>query len=199
MVIGQPASASRLGRIIGSGRPGVGPGDTVSSTAEESAAKSGASAGAAGRNDSGTPDVRPDRSITVVRMFPSSSELTVGDGLSITLDLSAGTDVGHVPFHLLYDPAVLHFESGEEGAFLGSDGMPTAFFVGPSRSGDSVVVGLSRLGRVQGVDGGGPLCTLQFTAVGPGHAGLVFARANVRDSSNHNVPSEFEAVDVRVR
>ena len=77
--------------------------------------------------------------------------------------------------------------------------MPTAFIAGLSSSGDSVVVGLSRLGRVQGVDGGGPLCTLQFTAVGPGHAGLVFARAKVRDSSSRIVPSEFEAINVRVR
>ena len=129
-------------------------------------------------------------------MIPSSTELLAGDPVSITVDISSAADVGHVPFHFNYNAEVLEFEYGAEGSFLGSDGVQTAFFATASRN--AVVVGLSRLGRVEGVSGGGELCVLHFTAVAPGNAALGFSRAKVRDSSNRIVPSVFESAAVVV-
>ena len=134
--------------------------------------------------------------IPFVRMVPSSTEVLAGDPVSIAVEISSAADVGHVPFHLAYDSQVLEFESGDEGSFLGSDGVQTAFFATASRN--AVVVGLSRLGKIEGVSGGGDLCILHFTAVGPGNAALGFSRAKVRDSSNQIVPSVFEPAIVVV-
>jgi len=132
-------------------------------------------------------------------MIPSAAVVGVGQPLIVSIALFGGTDVGHVPFHVVFDPSVLRFESGQEGGFLAGDGNPTAFFAAATSAGDAVVVGLSRLGRVGGIDGDGELCVLQFTALGPGEAGLAFARAKVRDSTNRIVPSLFVPARVTVQ
>ncbi|MCP3980516.1 MAG: hypothetical protein GY716_14535 [bacterium] len=127
----------------------------------------------------------------VVRMLVRPPQASIGDTVSVTMLIDFATDVGHAPFHLLFNPAVLRFEQGSEGPFLGSDGNPTAFFAAPSSAGGAVVVGLSRLGRVPGVSGQGELCTLQFTAIGSGPAGLAFSRAKVRAPDTRILESAF--------
>jgi cohesin domain-containing protein len=132
-------------------------------------------------------------------MVPDSSQVTVGSGLSLRIQISGAADVGSVPFHLLFDPAVLRFEGGEEGGFLQGDGHQTAFFAAPTSAGNEVVVGLSRLGRTEGVQGAGDLCTLHFTVVGAGDAQLSFFRAKVRNSRNDPAPATFEPASVQAR
>ena len=132
-------------------------------------------------------------------MLPSASVINVGGSLAVSVVISSASDVGHVPFHVQFDSRVLQFEQGQEGGFLGSDGTQTAFFAAPTSRGDAVVVGLSRLGRVDGVDGAGELCVLHFTAVGPGNTMLSFARAKVRDSTNRIVPSVFTPTAIAVQ
>ncbi len=134
-----------------------------------------------------------------VLMMPVSGEVLVGDRVTITVAISSATNVGHVPFHVTFNPGVLQFDHGEEGSFLGSDGVPTAFFAAVTSSGAEVVIGLSRLGQEEGNHGGGNLCVLHFNAVGPGDAGLGFASAKVRDSTNRIVESFFQPATVVVR
>jgi hypothetical protein len=129
-------------------------------------------------------------------MVASAGYLSVGELVTVQIVIDGATDVGHTPFHVLYDPAVLRFVGGDEGSFLGSDGQPTAFFASATSDGASVVVGLSRLGRVPGISGGGDLCQLHFEVVGPGNARLAFSRAKVRDSSNRIVSAIFELANV---
>jgi len=129
-------------------------------------------------------------------MLVSATQVAVGDRVSVQILIDNGTDVGHTPFYVDFNPAVLRFVAGDEGSFLASDGQPTAFFATSNAGGASVVVGLSRLGRVAGVDGSGELCQLHFEVVGTGNAGLGFSRAKVRNSSNRIVPSIFQAAFV---
>jgi hypothetical protein len=131
----------------------------------------------------------PDQPL--VKMAIDPVRPAVGDTVSITLRIVAGEDVGHVPFHVTFDPAVLQFQEGEELGFLKKDGKETAFFAAATSSADTVVVGLSRLGRIEGVEGDGELCVLRFTALNPGDAKLGFASAKVRDSTNRIVKSSF--------
>ena len=132
-------------------------------------------------------------------MLCDTPDVAVGGRVSVRVVIADGANVGSVPFHVVFNPAVLRFEGGVEGGFLGSDGRQTAFFASTTSSGDTVVVGLSRLGGGDGVGGGGELCDLNFTAVGSGPAGLQFASAKVRDGANRIVPSVFGAVPVQVR
>jgi hypothetical protein len=138
-------------------------------------------------------------SLATVRMIPSANEPSVGDVVSIVITIDGATQVGHTPFHLHFNPQVLRFEFGAEGSFLGGDGQPTAFFASATSDGGSVVVGLSRLGRVPGIAGSGDLCMLQFSVVGAGNAGLSFARAKVKDPNNQILPAVFQPVAVIAR
>jgi hypothetical protein len=113
--------------------------------------------------------------------------------------IEGSSDVASVPFHVVYNPTVLKFEGGREGPFLGGDGRQTAFFVASMGSGKEMVVGLSRLGTGDGIGGSGELCTLDFMVVGPGNAGLAFARAHVRDSANRIEQAVFEPASVTAR
>ena len=113
-------------------------------------------------------DVPETSSVLVVRMLPSAAEIQVGDQVSIMIEISGATDVGHVPFHVTMNPQVLQFAYGEEGNFMRSDGRQTAFFAAPTSDAASVVVGLSRVRQGDGIRGGGDLCVLHFNAVGPG-------------------------------
>ncbi len=132
-------------------------------------------------------------------MFVNASEVGVGDRVSLHVVIQGALDVGSVPFHLVFNPAVLRFEGSEQGPFLGSDGRQTAYLASTTSSGDTVVVGLSRLGPGNGISGDGELCVLRFTAVGSGYAVLAFAHEKVRDSSNRIVPGVFQNASVTVR
>jgi hypothetical protein len=123
----------------------------------------------------------------------------VGDRLSLAIEISDGRDVASVPFHVVFNPAVLRFEGGEEGTFLRSGGTQTTFFAAPTSGGDKVVVGLSMLGPDQGTSGDGLLCSLRFAVIGSGAAGLAFARAHVRDGRNRILAATFEAATITAR
>jgi hypothetical protein len=140
----------------------------------------------------------PSPSTPTVQLIPDVQELSVGEHLAVVVMISGASDVGHVPFHLLYDPRVLQFEYGEEGSFLRSDGRQTAFFASAASGGGEVVVGLSRFGGGEGVSGEGLLCILHFAAVGPGSSAISFSREKVRDAANQIVPSFFIATEVTV-
>ena len=129
-------------------------------------------------------------------MVPSAVQVAVGDSLSIRVEIAGASDVGSVPFHVVFNPAVLRFEAGREGKFLQGGGKATAFFAAPMSSGSEAVIGLSRLGAGDGIGGAGELCTLTFTVVGRGDAGLAFTRAHVRDSTNQIAPAAFQSAAV---
>ncbi len=137
----------------------------------------------------------------IVRMVTSATEIQVGETVSVSIEISGAQDVGHVPFHVRFDPAVLRFDSGTEGAFMASDGANTAFLAAATGGGDVVVIGMSRLRspHTNGVNGGGELCVLDFMAVGPGAANFSFERAKVRDDTNTIVPASFRQATLLVR
>jgi hypothetical protein len=157
---------------------------------------------ASGETDSAAPKVQTEsdpQPTTIVRLTPERAAYEVGERISVLVDILFAADVGHVPFHVGFDPGLLRFEYGEEGPFLSSDGNQSAFLAAGTNRGDTVVVGLSRLGRISGMSGDGGLCVLYFTAVGSGHATLRFSSATVRDSSNNAVSAAFQPTTVAIQ
>jgi len=136
---------------------------------------------------------------TRVTLSVDRSIVRVGDRLLVHVNITRSDDVGHVPFHIDYDATVLRFEQAVEGTFLNQDGNATIFLTAPNRSGDSVAVGLSRLGGKVGVAGDGELCRLAFRAIGEGDTRLGFSQATVRDGTNREVPVEFHTTTIVVR
>lgn len=116
----------------------------------------------------------------------------VGEPVEIRVILDGGTDVFSVPFHLTFDPAVLRWDAAKEGPWLRSDGRPTTFLSALSTPG-RLVIGVSRLGAVGGLTGGGEICSLRFTAIGAGDARLAFDRGGVVNGRGESVDASFEA------
>ena len=146
------------------------------------------------------PDKKEPPPPAVVRLIPSAPAYRVGDRVVVEVRVENGTGVGSVPFHLRYNRQALEFvPPGVQGPFLGSDGTGTVFLANDAAGGGEVVVGLSRLGGGEGVNGSGVLATFQFQAVAPGDCGFAFTGASVKDGMARNLPSTFLTAAVQVQ
>ena len=135
----------------------------------------------------------------VVSLIPSSSVYHVGDTVVVEVVMSNANNVGSTPFHLRYNPQVLQFISpAAEGPLMRSDGANTVFLATPTGAGGELVVGLSRMGAGQGVNGTGTLAVFQFQAIGAGDCGFNFTGAAVKDPQARNLPAAFNTAAVTV-
>lgn len=143
--------------------------------------------GGGGRGGGSTPPTQPPASI-LYTADGSSADATLalveGTGSSPTqlrLDLNAqqATGLYGVAFDLLFPSGVLTYVSASQGPFLGSG---TSLQVSTDTPG-RLVVGLTKLGAVQGVSGSGTLLTLEFRAVGvSGNGAFSFINNNAFDN-----------------
>ncbi len=134
-----------------------------------------------------------------VRLIPSAPSYKVGERVVVEVRIENAQGVGSVPFHLRYNRQVMEFvPPGVQGAFLGSDGAGTVFLASDAAGGGEVVVGLSRMGGGEGIDGAGVLATFQFQTMNPGDCGFGFTGASVKDSQARNLPSMFLTASVQV-
>ena len=144
-------------------------------------------------------DEQPPTGPAVISLIPSSAVYRVGDTVVVEVVMSNAGNVGSTPFHLRYNPQVLQFISpATEGPLMRSDGANTVFLATPTGGGGELVVGLSRMGAGQGVDGTGTLAVFQFQAIGPGDCGFNFTGAAVKDPQARNLPAAFNTAAVRV-
>jgi hypothetical protein len=74
------------------------------------------------------------------------------------------SDVYGVSFDLQFPSDLLRWERGDvtEGSFLGADGAVETELLIDRRPAGNLVVGITRLGEVEGADGSGLLLTLEF-------------------------------------
>ncbi len=154
-----------------------------------------------GEGGSTKDDEADDQPVTpsTVRLVPSAATYRVGDTVTVEVFIENAQNVGSVPFHLRYNGQVLQYiPPAGEGAFLRSDGTETVFLANEARGGGEVVVGLSRLGRGEGVTGAGSLASFQFLAVADGDCGFAFTGSSVKDPQARNLPARFTTVSVRV-
>jgi general secretion pathway protein D len=142
---------------------------------------------------------KPPTGPAIVTLVPSKSTYRVGEIVVVEVVMQNANNVGSTPFHLRYNPAVLQFISPAiEGALLRSDGANTVFLATPTGGGGELVVGLSRMGAGQGVEGTGGLAVFQFTAIAEGDASFNFTGAAVKDPQARNLPAAFQPASVRV-
>jgi hypothetical protein len=135
----------------------------------------------------------------VVRLIPSAPSYKVGDRVVVEVRIENAQGVGSVPFHLRYNRQAMEFvPPGIQGPFLGSDGAGTVFLANDAAGGGEVVVGLSRMGGGEGINGAGVLATFQFQAMNPGDCGFAFTGASVKDTQAKNLPSMFLTAAVQV-
>ena len=125
---------------------------------------------------------------------------TADNLLRLEVRASDFADLYGLGFDLLYPTDLLDYQGGSEveGGHLSADGTRTEIFARQVDDG-RVIVGLSRVGDVAGVEGSGLLLTLDFIAVANGTGSFSY-KANDAFDSNRRIldGTVWQAGDVRV-
>jgi len=91
---------------------------------------------------------------------------------------------------LTFDPAVVAFDSFEEGTLLNADGTAVNTQVSEPQEG-TLVIGATRVGAVPGVTGSGTLIVLRFNAVTAGTTTVGTRNAGAFDSNGTALATQF--------
>lgn len=124
---------------------------------------------------------------------------SVGQQFILDIKISEVEDLATSPFVLTYDPVLVDFVAISEGAFMKSDGKPTAFGSMADSVGGTVTVTLGRTAGNSGVSGGGTLATASFRAKKQGSARFDFKNSAFGSASGSalNIIPFSTAVDIR--
>jgi general secretion pathway protein D len=115
-----------------------------------------------------------------LRLVASRALVSTGELVEVELRAESLVPVSHLPLALTFDPAVLAVESVVPGDFLGPAG--TAQVLSDFSRPGELLLGASRLGRVPGVAGSGPVVRITFRALAPGRATVRFRDPRALDS-----------------
>jgi general secretion pathway protein D len=139
-------------------------------------------------------------SVAQVILVSPRNTYAVGETVPVQVQLVGGQNIGSVPFHLRFNPAVLEFmPPAVEGDFLSQAGGPTVFVATEVQGAGEIVVGASRVGTPTGASGAGLLASFQFRAKAPGSSTLSFTGSMVRDPNANNLPSSFTTSIINVQ
>jgi len=133
--------------------------------------RSSHSGGGGGGSGSPSSDTTPETEpppVPTLQMLASPAPARAGDRVVLQVRIEDATSVRGVPFHLVYPPDLLQFETGAAGPFLAGGGADLTFMAdGPP---GRLMVALTQHGSTAGAIGSGVLCTLEFRALAPGNA-----------------------------
>ncbi len=130
-------------------------------------------------------EAKPTASLSIL---PEQAKVKVGQEVSLTIQVREAKNLFGAPFYLLYDPHLLQVVKVSEGDFLKKDGKKTAFLHKVDKQKGRIIVGLSRLGNVTGVNGNGTLVSVRFKATLAGRAALSFQKVDFKDSRLMHLP-----------
>lgn len=138
------------------------------------------------------------RSKAHLRLSPDPAGLTQGETIELRVIIQNAENVGSIPFYLGFDPGIIQVEQAVEGSFLNSDAAPTSFMTAIDNRNGRVIVGLTRLGTEQGIDGSGTVLVLTVSGVAAGTSTLPFTNCSVRDPASQKLPAEYYAGTITV-
>lgn len=137
-----------------------------------------------------------------VKFGYSQGAVSVGDTLSMSVDIADISDLYAYGFEIAYDPAVLSFVSASEAGFLGSDGQDTVFNAALENGSEGkLIAGAARLANPpSGVDGGGTLFNMSFDVIGGDGQDTVisFAGTSFATDVNADIAVNFKSASLSV-
>ncbi|MDD5772852.1 MAG: secretin N-terminal domain-containing protein [bacterium] len=147
---------------------------------------------------------QPDAASNMIYINPQFKDVIVNEEFSLEVSVNNISDLFAVPFYLIYDPKLLQFISAKEGPFLGQDGNSTTFLFSNDINRGRVIVGLTRLGQVKGVNGSGTIMIINFKALAAGNASIGFDNASAKRVTSENpmpqsFPVTFRGAQVNVK
>jgi hypothetical protein len=147
-----------------------------------------------------TPGGGPSITFTAASTGPglvlAQGAATTANSLTVELRAAQVTGLYGVAFDLDYPTAALSFTSASAGTFLGSSGQ-VSMQVAESPPGH-LVVGVTRLGQVAGVDGSGVVLQLVFTPVAAGSGPVTVSRNSAFASTGNVINLSWGAGTVTV-
>jgi Cohesin domain len=138
------------------------------------------------------------QALPVLSLTGFADNVAVGQDVTISVRLNGAEDVTSLPFHLLFDPAILQFVSAGNGPATGSLQPVLLASVNPARPGD-LAVGLSFIDAGGAFNGSGSLLELRFHALAAGVSSLTFDRASIRGRFSQALEAQFESGSISVR
>lgn len=116
----------------------------------------------------------------VVSVVPPSQNVSVGQEVSISINISSAADLYAFQISLSYDSTILQYKNVSEGTFLNQGGN-TTLQISPQVSGGSLFgYAVSRTGQTSGASGAGALAVFRFTALKAGTSNISI----ISDASN---------------
>lgn len=147
----------------------------------------------------GTVRAKEAKSEASLSIFPKHVQVMVGQEVSIKIQVHKIKDLFGTPFYLVYDPHLLEAVRVSQGDFLKKDGKKTAFLNTIKKKKGRVIIGLTRLGAVGGVDGEGTLAVVAFKALQAGRATVSFQEVDLKDSHQSSLPVRLETGLIEIK
>jgi len=136
--------------------------------------------------------------VPVVTAEVATPEVAPGEMLLVAIRIEDADRMTSLPFHLVFDPAVIEFAGSQAGPALATHDPVLLASVSPNRPGD-LAVGLSLIESAGTFSGTGDVVTLQFRALAPGRSDLSFSRATLRGVRSEPLEVRFASGSVTVR
>jgi Cohesin domain len=141
-------------------------------------------------------EAKPEASLSIT---PNRMQVKVGQEVLIKIQVHKVKDLFGAPFYLVYDPHRLEAVRVSQGDFLKKDGKKTAFLNKIKKEKGRIIIGLTRLGAVGGVDGEGTLAIVAFKVLRTGRATLAFHEVDFKDSRQSSLPIRLETGLIEVK
>jgi Cohesin domain len=141
-------------------------------------------------------EAKPQASLSII---PKQIQAKVGQEILVKIQVYKVKDLFGAPFYLVYDPHRLEAVRVSQGDFLKKDGKKTAFLNKIKKEKGRIIIGLTRLGAVGGVDGEGTLAIVAFKVLRTGRATLAFHEVDFKDSHQSSLPIRLETGLIEVK
>jgi general secretion pathway protein D len=117
-----------------------------------------------------------------VTFEPAQATASVGDQITVEINVSNVQDLFAVPLAIGYDASVVELTEVQQGDFLGGDGQTPALVHRVDPQTGTAIISLSRAPGASGARGSGTLARLVFSALAAGRSPLSFNNIAARNS-----------------
>jgi len=126
---------------------------------------------------------------TTVTLIPENTTVSVGDGLSVAVEIDPAAAIAGAAIDLSFDPAILEVKSVTEGNLLKQNGCPTYFLAGDIDNNGGTVSGVSGTIATPGeeVAEEGTFITVTLTAKAAGNTELLLEQVIVGDKEGRPI------------
>ncbi len=132
-------------------------------------------------------DPDPGNLPAVVRIRSPSAPIRPGEFVEVTVSVNTLNAFSHVPMIVRFDADLLQFISASAGSWFDEDGQ--AGVLADANAVGRMIVGASRFGQVDGVNGSGDVVVFLFRGLGVGTADVELRDVDLLDPDLNNVRS----------